>query len=100
VAAVDVNGDSRLDIIVANYGTNKAAVLMNNGTATFAPQMTYSAGTGPTFAVVADVNGDNIPDIIVANYAANNVGILMNNGTGAFAAQVTYSTSPGSAPFL
>ncbi|CAF4911856.1 unnamed protein product, partial [Rotaria socialis] len=43
--AVDVNGDGKLDIIVANYGSNNVGVLLNIGNGSFAAQTTYPAGT-------------------------------------------------------
>ncbi|CAF4186725.1 unnamed protein product, partial [Rotaria magnacalcarata] len=77
--AVDVNGDGKPDIIVANYNSNNVGVLLNIGNGTFAAQMTYSAGSGPACVAAVDVNGDNKPDIIVANYGSNNIGVLLNH---------------------
>ncbi|CAF5012752.1 unnamed protein product, partial [Rotaria magnacalcarata] len=76
--AVDVNGDGKPDIIVANYGSNNVGVLLNIGNGTFAAQMTYSAGSGPVCLAAPDVNGDGKPDIIVANSVSSNVGVLLN----------------------
>ena len=101
VAAADVNGDSKPDIIAANYGTNNVSVLLNIGNGTFADQVTYSTGSSsyPYSVAAVDVNGDSKPDIIVANYGANNVGVLLNTGNGAFVAPVTYSTGSSSRPY-
>ncbi|CAF5204174.1 unnamed protein product, partial [Rotaria magnacalcarata] len=65
--AVDVNGDGKPDIIVANYGSNNVGVLLNIGNGMFAAQTTYLTGAGPVEVAAADVNGDGKPDIIVAN---------------------------------
>ncbi|CAF3362994.1 unnamed protein product [Rotaria socialis] len=92
LSAVDVNGDGKLDIIVANYVSKNVSVLLNTGDGTFAAQTTYLAGTGPAFVPVADVNGDGKPDIIVTNYGSKNLSVLLNTGNGTFAAQTTYST--------
>ncbi|CAM4818368.1 unnamed protein product [Rotaria magnacalcarata] len=101
VVAVDVNGDNKTDIIVANYGSNNVGVLLNIGNGTFAAQTTYSTGSSsaPVSVVAVDVNGDNKTDIIVANYDSDNVGVLLNIGNGTFAAQTTYSTDSGSDPY-
>ena len=99
VAAADVNGDSKPDIIAANYGTNNVSVLLNIGNGTFADQVTYSTGSTPRSVAAADVNGDSKPDIIVANYGTNNVSVLLNIGNGTFADQVTYSTGSSSYPY-
>ena len=47
VAAADVNGDNRPDIIVANEGSATVGVLLNTGNGTFATQTTYATGSGP-----------------------------------------------------
>jgi hypothetical protein len=99
VVAADVNGDSKIDIIIANYGLNKVGVLLNAGTGTFGAQVTYSVGSAPFAVTVADVNGDGKPDILVANTGSNNVGVLFNTGTGAFGVETTYSTGTGSQPY-
>src|SRR5207248_677515 len=77
VAAADVNGDSKLDMIVTNTGSNNVGVLLNTGTGTFAAQVTYSTDSTPVSVAAADVNGDSKLDIIVANYNSNNVGVLL-----------------------
>ncbi|CAF4430234.1 unnamed protein product, partial [Rotaria magnacalcarata] len=77
VEAADVNGDGKPDIIVANFVSNNAGVLLNVGNGAFSAQTTYSTGSGPYYVAAADVNGDGKPDIIVANYGSNNVGVLL-----------------------
>ena len=72
-----MNGDGKLDIVVANQGSNNVGLLLNNGNGTFATQLTYSVGSQPYSVAVADINGDNMLDIIVANYGSNTVGILL-----------------------
>jgi predicted nucleotidyltransferase len=98
VAAADVNGDSKFDIIVSNFNLNNVGVLLNTGTGTFANQVTHSTGNSsvPSSVAIADVNRDNKLDIIVSNYGSNKVGVLLNTGNGTFANQVTYSTGSSS----
>ena len=79
VATADLNADNKLDIIVANAGTNNVGVLLNIGNGTFIPQVTYSTGSFPNFVTVADINGDGRSDIIVANRNGNNVGVFLSN---------------------
>ena len=99
VAVVDVNGDNKPDIVVANSGGNNVGVLLNIGNGTFLSQTPYTTGGGssPRSVAVVDVNGDNKPDIVVANNN-NNVGVLFNIGNGTFLSQTTYTTGGGSAP--
>lgn len=94
----DVNGDVNLDIIVANFGTNKVGVFLNKGNGTFATQLTYPSSSFPCSVSVADVNGDGYRDIIVANQGTNTMGVLRNVGNGTFAVEVTYSTGGSSTP--
>ena len=101
VAAADVNGDNKPDIIVANVGGGSVRVFLNTGNGTFSTQTTYSTGlySYPISMATVDVNGDNKHDIIIANYGANNVGVFLNTGSGTFSTQTTYSTGDGSAPY-
>ena len=73
VAVVDVNNDNKPDIVVANYGSNSAGVLLNTGNGTFLSQTTYLTGTdsSPLSVAVVDVNNDNKPDVIVANWGSD-----------------------------
>ncbi|CAF1454319.1 unnamed protein product [Adineta steineri] len=100
VSGVDVNGDNKPDIIVANNGGNGVGVLFNAGNGTFLSQITYPTGSPsyPPSAAAADVNNDNKPDIVVANQNLGNVGVLFNFGNGTFRSQTTYSTGNNSGP--
>ncbi|CAF1380468.1 unnamed protein product [Adineta steineri] len=100
VAGVDVNGDSKPDIIVANNNGNNVGVLFNAGNGTFLSQTTYPTGSSsyPPSASAADVNNDNKSDIVVANQNLGNVGVLFNFGNGTFRSQTTYSTGNNAGP--
>lgn len=119
VAVADVNGDGKLDLLVANYcdtysdcnygSTNPTpgtvAVLLGNGDGTFQSPVTYSTGSfGADSVSVGDVNGDGKPDLAVANLCewdflqdqcvtAGSVGVLLGNGDGTFQAVVSYASS-------
>ena len=81
--------DNKIDLIVANWGSNTVSVLLNTGNGTFINQTTYSTGQPLT---TADVNGDTKIDLIVANWGSNTVSVLLNTGNGTFINQTTYST--------
>ncbi len=94
VAAADVNGDGKLDLISANYGDNTLTVLINNGDGTFALSATVPVGERPTSLVAADVNGDGKLDLISAEAGPEGIGtgtltVTTNNGDGSF----TYSAT-------
>ena len=82
VAVADVNGDGKLDLIVANRGMKNVGVLLGNGDGTFQPQQTFAIGFTPFAVVVADLNGDGKPDIAVADSIGNDAGVLLGNGDG------------------
>jgi Bacterial Ig-like domain (group 3)/FG-GAP-like repeat len=112
VSADDVNGDGKLDVLVANvcstYSLDECStganvgVLLGNGDGTFQPVVTYASGGYYAFTVIAaDVNGDGKPDLLVANGcyvtspdepcpSSGSVGVLLGNGDGAFQPVINY----------
>jgi hypothetical protein len=100
IAVVDLNKDNRLDIVVANGGTDNVGVLLGNGDGTFQTQTPFSTGTSsePSSIAIGDLNNDNSLDLVVVNYKANNIGVLLGYGNGTFQAQKIYSTGSSSGP--
>ena len=96
LVAGDFNGDGRLDLAVADGGSNEVAILLGNGDGTFRPAVFYPAGDGPCAVVAGDFNGDGKLDLAVAdtgNYANDpgGVSILLGNGDGTFQPPVEYA---------
>jgi hypothetical protein len=112
-AVADVNGDGKLDLIVANCGNGcqtgagTVGVLLGNGDATFQTAVTYgTGGIGAHQVIVADVNGDGKPDLVVPNACASNqncplgsgsVAVLLGKGDGTFQTAVAYGSGGGDA---
>jgi Bacterial Ig-like domain (group 3)/FG-GAP-like repeat len=112
VALADVNGDGKLDLLVANWdsgdgangvlGDGTVGILLGNGNGTFQPAVPYDSGAAYSISVaVADLNGDGRPDAVVANFCSNgaldciasaesSVGVFLNN-TGS--AHISFATS-------
>jgi hypothetical protein len=84
LAAVDLNNDGKLDLVVAIAGTNSVVVFPGNGDGTFQAAVAYSVGTYPSFIVTGDFNGDGKPDLAVSNQNNATVSILLGNGDGTF----------------
>ena len=60
VAVADINGDGKVDIMVANYDADSIGILVNRGDGKFSAQMNYPMHTGssPRSVAAVDVNGD------------------------------------------
>ena len=107
-AVADVNGDGKLDLLVANAicapgcATGSVGVLLGNGDGSFQSAVTYdSGGFGAESVAAMDVNGDGNPDLLVANTCVTDgafncvngsVGVLLGNGDGTFQAPVSYGS--------
>jgi hypothetical protein len=87
VAIGDVNGDSKPDLVVANFYDNTVSVFLNKGSGVFATHVDYAAPYAPTSVALGDLDGDGALDIAVGGNAN---GVLLNNGTGAFPTLSTY----------
>jgi FG-GAP-like repeat/FG-GAP repeat len=90
--AADFDGDGKMDLAVANQGSDNVAVLRGNGDGTLQPALTYalnSNGSFPVALAVGDFNRDGKPDIAVLNASSGasvpTVTILLNKGDGTFA---------------
>jgi hypothetical protein len=114
VAIADVNGDSKLDLLVVHWcndndcgegNTGTLNVLLGNGDGTFQSAVTYlSGGADSKSLAVADVNGDGKPDVVVTgcdnmdNCANGTAGVLLGNGDGTFQPAVNYASGGFEAP--
>ncbi|MGA9967707.1 MAG: FG-GAP-like repeat-containing protein, partial [Terriglobales bacterium] len=113
VALADMNGDGKLDLVVANCSTSikscsdadgNVVVLLGNGNGTFQTATAYgSGGTTPFGVAVGDVNGVGRPDIVAANCVGNQcgsgageLGVLINTSVGSTATVLTSSPNPSS----
>ncbi|CAF4948368.1 unnamed protein product, partial [Rotaria sp. Silwood1] len=92
IAVGDFDNDTRIDIVVANYGYDNIGVLLGYGNGSFTKQITYLTGSRPASVAVGDFNKDNRLDIVVANSNDINVSVLLGHGDGSFTSQMTYST--------
>ncbi len=88
----DFNRDGKIDVAVANAGSNAVAILLGNGDGTFQAASNYSvAGGSPVSIATADFNGDGIADLVTANNGSNNASVILGNGDGTFQGALTYS---------
>lgn len=95
VVAEDIDGDGRLDLLVATAKANEVAVLPGKADGSFGPPRRFAVGTMPKYAVTADLNGDGVRDIIVAEQDSNSIGVLLGAGDGTFRERVGYDSCHG-----
>lgn len=91
VAAADVNGDGKADLVCANFMNNNLSVLTNKGSGSLGSNATYAVASSPRFVVAADINGDGKPDLICSLSPANKIIVLTNNGTGILGSNAIYT---------
>ncbi len=87
----DFNGDTNLDVAVANGGDGTVSILMGNGDGTLSTATTYTVGSDPVALAVGDLNDSGVPDLIVANHGSNNLSVLVNDCSGDFSVFQTIS---------
>ena len=83
IAAADLNGDDKPDLIVVNHNSNNVSVFLNTtprgaATPTFAVPLNFATGDNPQAIITADINNDGKPDLIVANWNGKSVSVLLN----------------------
>ena len=106
IAIGDVNGDGKVDLVVAtggqNFGTgvntSAIAVLLGNGDGTFQAAVTFPFASFPGWVGIRDLNGDGKPDLVVTTSEAPNVFVLLGNGDGTLQAPVSYRVGVSAGP--
>jgi uncharacterized protein (TIGR03437 family) len=104
ILALDLNGDGRPDLAVANSGfvtvpNSSISVLLNTGNS-FSPAFNAPLPLPlvPSYLGFGDLNGDGVPDLVAVSSQASAAIVLYGKGDGTFEAPSAYATgnSPGS----
>ncbi|MFO1161401.1 MAG: cadherin-like domain-containing protein [Reyranellaceae bacterium] len=96
VTVGDLNGDGRMDIAAANYGSGSVSLLFGNGDGTFQTPATSIGSSGMYFVTSGDLNGDGLQDLVLDNRGAQSLSILLATGNGNFVQSASVPTGLGS----
>jgi phospholipase C len=86
LAEGDFNADGKLDLAIANSGSNTISILLGNGNGTFTLKSSPTTGQSPSAVAVGDFNADGKLDLAVTNQTDSTISILLGNGDGTFTA--------------
>jgi hypothetical protein len=95
VIADDVNGDGKIDLIVAAAGADSVAIFAGHGDGSFDAPTYWPVGAAPKFAVTADFNKDGKRDIVTADQNSKTISVLLGNGDGTFKPKTSYPACNG-----
>jgi len=91
LALGDLNGDTKPDLVAANYYNDQLTILTGNGAGNFALSSTVTTGQRPSAVVLADFNQDGKLDLAVARDSSTTVSVLLGTGAATFSAPVNFT---------
>jgi len=80
----DMDGDSKLDIVVLAEGANSVGILRNTSTSgvislsSFAPRVNFNTGVTPYYISIGDMTGNGKLDLLVTNFAEGTASLWQN----------------------
>ena len=87
IAVADFNGDGKVDLVVANQGSETLTVLLGHGDGTFTSAPDVALTMNPAAVATGDFNADGRADLAVAG-ADGSLSILLGVGDGTFSVGV------------
>jgi hypothetical protein len=95
VALGDVNLDSSLDVVTANYESSNVSVLLGNGHGGLGTKSDFATAPNPISVVIARLTADVPYDLAVTSIGSDNVSVLVGNGAGSFGPKTDFATGDG-----
>jgi hypothetical protein len=86
----DLDGDGRLDVVVASRTENAVYVRLGDGLGGFGPATVHDVDSQPGALIAFDTDGDGVVDLVTANRVGNSVSVLPGLGAGSFGTRRDY----------
>ena len=96
VAVVDLDGDKKMDLVVANGGGSSVSILRGAASGGVSAAVNVAVGTTrPDSVFVADLDNDGQPDIVTSNGSTSNMNFLRSSSAIQYVlSQYTTGTNP------
>ncbi|MCE9537649.1 MAG: FG-GAP-like repeat-containing protein, partial [Bacteroidetes bacterium] len=91
VTNADFNSDGKIDLVLANGGSDNVSVLLGTGTGGFGTAANFPTGAAPVSVASADFNEDGKGDLAVANSNSGTVSVLLGSGSGSFGVATNFA---------
>jgi hypothetical protein len=80
ISVGDMDGDGKLDVVVANSGSNTISILKNTssiGSVSMNPKVDFATGASPSMGLaIGDLDGDSKSDVVVGNFGSNTLSVF------------------------
>jgi hypothetical protein len=101
IAIVELNGDGKPDLAVADFDDGEISVLLGDGTGGFSAATTFPIGGSPSSIASGDFDHDGKTDLAVTNRTTGGdaqVTVLLGDGLGGFASATSIALGTNAYP--